>query len=100
MVDPREKLIVFSDGLNVDKIIALGDSFKNRLQTGFGWGTNLTNDLGFRTLSLVVKATRSNGHGTVKLSDNLFKAMGSKKDIERFKKEFGYTNKEKQELLN
>ena len=100
MVDPREKLIVFSDGLNVDKIIALGDSFKNRLQTGFGWGTNLTNDLGFRTLSLVVKATRSNGHGTVKLSDNLFKAMGSKKDIGRFKKEFGYTNKEKQELLN
>jgi nicotinate phosphoribosyltransferase len=100
MVDPRGKLVVFSDGLNVDKIIALGDSFRNRLQTSFGWGTNLTNDLGFRTLSLVVKATWSNGHGTVKLSDNLFKAMGSVEDIERFKKEFGYTNKEKQELLN
>jgi nicotinate phosphoribosyltransferase len=100
MVDPRDKLIVFSDGLNVDKIIELGDSFRNRIQTGFGWGTNLTNDLGFRTLSLVVKATWSNGHGTVKLSDNLNKAMGSKEDIERFKKEFGYTNELKQELLN
>jgi nicotinate phosphoribosyltransferase len=95
MVDPR-----FSDGLNVDKIIKLGDTFRNRIQTGFGWGTNLTNDLGFRTLSLVVKATWSNGHGTVKLSDNLFKAMGSEENIKRFTKEFGYTNKEKQELLN
>ncbi len=100
MVDPRDKLIVFSDGLNVDKIIELGDSFRNRIQTGFGWGTNLTNDLGFRTLSLVVKATWSNGHGTVKLSDNLNKAMGSEEDIKRFKKEFGYTNELKQELLN
>lgn len=100
MVDPNDKLIVFSDGLNVDKIISLGDSFRNRIQTSFGWGTNLTNDLGFRTLSLVVKATWSNGHGTVKLSDNLFKAMGSDEDIERFKREFGYTNKEKEELLN
>jgi nicotinate phosphoribosyltransferase len=100
MVDPADKLIVFSDGLNVDKIIKLGDTFRGRIQTGFGWGTNLTNDLGFRTLSLVVKATWSNGHGTVKLSDNLNKAMGSKEDIERFTKEFGYTNKEKEELLN
>lgn len=100
MIDPKEKLIVFSDGLNVDKIIELGDSFRGRIQTSFGWGTNLTNDLGFRTLSLVVKATWSNGHGTVKLSDNLNKAMGSTEDIERFKKEFGYTNTQKQELVN
>lgn len=100
MVDPKEKLVVFSDGLNVDKIINLGDTFRGRLQTSFGWGTDLTNDLGFRTLSLVVKATWSNGHGTVKLSDNLNKAMGSVNDIERFKKEFGYTNTEKQELVN
>jgi nicotinate phosphoribosyltransferase len=100
MVDPREKLIVFSDGLNMDKIIDLGDSFRGRIQTGFGWGTNLTNDLGFRTLSLVVKATWSNGHGTVKLSDNLNKAMGSPENIERFKNEFGYTNTLTQELVN
>jgi nicotinate phosphoribosyltransferase len=100
LIDPTEKLIVFSDGLNIDKIVKLGDSYKNRIQTSFGWGTNLTNDLGFRTLSLVVKATESNGHGTVKLSDNLNKAMGSDENIERYKKEFGYTNTEKQELVN
>ena len=51
-------------------------------------------------LSIVVKATMSNGHGTVKLSDNLNKVMGSREDIERFKKEFGYTNTKKQELIN
>lgn len=100
MIDPTEKLVVFSDGLDIDKIIKLGDTFRNRLQTSFGWGTNLTNDLGFRTLSLVVKATKSNGHGTVKLSDNLNKAMGSTENIERFKQEFGYTNTKKQELVN
>ena len=100
MIDPTEKLVVFSDGLDIKKIIDLGDSFRNRLQTSFGWGTNLTNDLGFRTLSLVVKATKANGHGTVKLSDNLNKAMGDPEDIERFKTEFGYTNTKKQELVN
>lgn len=100
LIDPKEKLVVFSDGLDVDTIIKLGDTFRGRLQTSFGWGTNLTNDLGFRTLSLVVKATKSNGHGTVKLSDNLNKAMGDPSDIERFKKEFGYTNIKKQELIN
>jgi nicotinate phosphoribosyltransferase len=100
MVDPREKLIVFSDGLNVDKIIKLGDTFRGRVQTSFGWGTDLSNDIGQRTLSIVVKATMSNGYGTVKLSDNLNKSMGSPENIERFKKAFGYTNKEKQELTN
>ena len=100
MVDPKEKLVVFSDGLNVDKIMSLGDTFMDRLLTSFGWGTDLSNDVGFKTLSLVVKATKSNGHGTVKLSDNLNKALGSTEDVERFKKEFGYTNEEKQELLN
>jgi nicotinate phosphoribosyltransferase len=80
--------------------VELGDSFRGRIQTSFGWGTNLTNDMGFRTLSLVVKATESNGHGTVKLSDNLNKAIGSKENIERYKKEFGYTNTKKQELVN
>lgn len=101
MVDPKEKLVVFSDGLNVDKIMSLGDTFKDRLLTSFGWGSDLVCDVGQKVnLSIVVKATMSNGHGTVKLSDNLNKSMGSTEDVERFKKEFGYTNEEKQELLN
>lgn len=90
-IDPKKKLIVFSDGLDVDKIIDLANSFWNKINTTFGWGTNLTNDLGLKPLSLVIKLVEANGHCTVKLSDNLAKAMGSLADIERFKKIFGHT---------
>ncbi len=81
--DPREKLVIFSDGLDVDKIIALQKQFTGRVRVSFGWGTLLTND--FRGLvpddalapfSLVCKAVSANGRPTVKLSDNPNKAMG------------------------
>jgi nicotinate phosphoribosyltransferase len=90
-VDPREKLIVFSDGLDVETIVKIADHFASRIKVAFGWGTNLTNDLGFDALSLVIKVTEANGHGTVKLGDNLAKALGTPEDIEYFKRIFGYT---------
>lgn len=90
-IDPREKLIVFSDGLDIETIIKLADYCKDRIKCTFGWGTNLTNDLGLKALSLIVKLMESNGHGTVKLSDNLAKALGIPEDVERFKQIFGYT---------
>ncbi len=91
-IDPKRKLIVFSDGLDIETIVKLHNHFKGRIQTGFGWGTNLTNDLGFKPLSLVVKAVEADGHGLVKLSDNIAKAVGKPEDIKRFKKIFDYTN--------
>jgi nicotinate phosphoribosyltransferase len=90
-IDPREKLIVFSDGLDIESIYRLSEHFSGRIRTAFGWGTNLTNDLGFGALSLVVKVVEACGHGTVKLSDNLAKAIGTPEDIEQFKRIFGYT---------
>jgi len=90
-IDPREKLIVFSDGLDIETIYRLAEHFSGRIRVAFGWGTNLTNDLGFRALSLVVKVVESCGHGTVKLSDNLAKAIGMPEDIARFKRIFGFT---------
>ncbi len=89
-IDPKTKLLVYSDGLDVNLIIALAD-YTDRIKKTFGWGTNLTNDLGFPALSLIVKLIKSNGHGTVKLSDNLAKALGRPEDIERFKRIFGHT---------
>ncbi len=90
-IDPREKLIVFSDGLDAKPIMELAHHFKGRIKLAFGWGTNLGNDVGIPTLSIVVKAVEVAGHGmTVKLSDNLAKAMGTPEDVERFKKIFGY----------
>lgn len=62
-------------------ILAIGKRFLGRILLGFGWGTNLTNDLGFMALSLVAKAVESNGHETAKLSDNLAKVISV---IERF----------------
>ncbi len=93
--DPTEKLIIFSDGLDISKIGTLQDQFRGRVNVGFGWGTLLTND--FRGLgshgnldpfSLVCKAIRANGRPTVKLSDNPKKAMGPEDQIARYKRVF------------
>jgi nicotinate phosphoribosyltransferase len=94
--DPAEKLVIFSDGLDVDRIEALSARFRGRVKLGFGWGTLLTND--FRGLapgdalapfSLVCKAVSANGRPTVKLSDNPAKAMGPADQIARYKRVFG-----------
>ena len=94
--DPRQKLIIFSDGLDVDKIAELSAHFAGRAKVSFGWGTLLTND--FRGLtpndalapfSLVCKAVSANGRPTVKLSDNPNKAMGPTDQIDRYKRVFG-----------
>jgi nicotinate phosphoribosyltransferase len=94
--DPHQKLVIFSDGLDVDVIEALHRQFVGRVKVSFGWGTMLTND--FRGLvaddalapfSLVCKAVSANGRPTVKLSDNPNKAMGPLPEIERYKRVFG-----------
>ncbi|WP_171234764.1 nicotinate phosphoribosyltransferase [Ruegeria sp. HKCCA6837] len=94
--DPTQKRIIFSDGLDVEKIQELHAQFAGRANISFGWGTLLTND--FRGLvpndalapfSLVCKAVSANGRPTVKLSDNPEKAMGPKDQIERYKRVFG-----------
>ncbi|WP_316858850.1 nicotinate phosphoribosyltransferase [uncultured Cohaesibacter sp.] len=93
--DPKDKLIIFSDGLDVDEIASLYESFHDRVRVSFGWGTLLTND--FRDLvpdnmlspfSLVCKAVAANGRPTVKLSDNPNKAMGPEDEIARYKRVF------------
>lgn len=92
-VDPREKLFIASDQLTVEKMTKIYEHFKGKLKVTFGWGTNLTNDfgMGHKPLSIVIKATEANGHGLVKLSNNIAKAIGRKEDIERVKKEVGYS---------
>ena len=90
-INPAEKMLVFSDGLDIETIFRLAEHFAGRIKFAFGWGTNLTNDLGFGALSLVVKVVEACGHATVKLSDNLAKAIGEQQDIERFKRIFGCT---------
>ena len=69
-IDPHTKRMVFSDGLDFDKSIALYDHFADRTQCGFGIGTNLTNDMGLKTLHIVMKLTHANRQPVAKLSDS------------------------------
>ena len=74
-IDPRSKTMVFSDSLNVPLAIGLFERFRGRMHTAFGIGTNLTNDLGYEPLSIVIKMTRCNGQPVAKISDEPSKTM-------------------------
>jgi len=74
-IDPHAKVMVFSDSLDVPLAIRLYEYFKGRSQTAFGIGTNLTNDVGYRPLQIVIKMTRCNGQPVAKISDEPSKAM-------------------------
>ncbi|WP_093034965.1 nicotinate phosphoribosyltransferase [Ruegeria marina] len=104
--DPTQKRIIFSDGLDVDKIVELHRQFSGRAKVSFGWGTLLTNDFrglvpddGLAPFSLVCKAVSANGNPTVKLSDNPEKAMGPADEVERYKRVFGVGKQERQEVV-
>lgn len=102
--DPAAHLIIHSDGLDVgtgetNDIGVIQSYFKGQYQVGFGWGTKATNDFVgcvpdkgrhyIKPISLVCKVTEANGRPTVKLSDNISKAMGPRAEIERYARVFG-----------
>jgi nicotinate phosphoribosyltransferase len=96
--DPREKLLIFSDGLDIDMIEEAYYHFQGRVRMTFGWGTNLTNDFvgcspfvnhRLDPISLVCKVSSANGRPAVKLSDNPEKATGDPKEIARYIRIFG-----------
>jgi nicotinate phosphoribosyltransferase len=90
-INPAEKLIIFSDGLNMQKMLDIYSHFTGRIQVAFGIGTNLSNDFGFISpLSLVMKLCEVNGLPTVKLSDNVVKATGDADEVAVAKRIFGY----------
>ncbi len=74
-VDPRTKTLVFSDSLTFPKVIELYRRFHGRARLAFGVGTNLTNDLGYTPLQIVIKMVRCNGQPVAKLSDSPEKNM-------------------------
>jgi nicotinate phosphoribosyltransferase len=74
-VDARTKSFVFSDSLNIPLCVDLYRRFHTRCKPAFGMGTNLTNDLGYRPLQVVIKMTRCNGQPVAKISDTPEKTM-------------------------
>ncbi len=74
-IDPKTKVLTFSDGLNLQKAWDLHQYFKDRIKTSFGIGTNLTNDMGLTQLNIVLKLVECNGQPVAKLSDSPGKTM-------------------------
>ncbi|MGI9303812.1 MAG: nicotinate phosphoribosyltransferase [Gammaproteobacteria bacterium] len=106
--DPQEKLIIFSDALDIDSIESTYRHFEGRARMSFGWGTNLTNDFRdcapvknnqLRAISLVCKVTEANGRPTVKFSDNLEKASGPESELQRYLNVFGAKDLTRKEVV-
>ncbi|KAF7773304.1 hypothetical protein Agabi119p4_5471 [Agaricus bisporus var. burnettii] len=96
-INYREKLVVYSDALNVNKVLAIQKQCKELgfERVGYGIGTFLTND--FRRLSsgekskalnIVIKIQSVDGRPCVKLSDDPTKNTGDKDTIEHIKEVF------------
>ncbi|MCP2039160.1 nicotinate phosphoribosyltransferase [Chryseobacterium sp. HSC-36S06] len=86
-INPLFKYIIFSDGLNLEKVAEITAACKGKIGISFGIGTNLTNDVGVKPMNIVMKliaAQSVNGEWipTVKLSDEHGKYTGDPKMIE------------------
>ncbi len=88
-IDPTSKTIVFSDGLDPDRAVAIHRVCENKVKDAYGIGTNLTNDVGPAPLNIVIKlsgckpGTDSDWQSTVKLSDDRGKHTGDKAELLR-----------------
>ena len=96
-IDPATKQVVFSNGLNIDKAIAIHRYCNGRLQDSYGIGTFLTCDVdGCSPMNIVVKLTKGRitesreWHDCVKLSCNLGKTLGNKRKCEYLQELLGH----------
>lgn len=86
-IDPLTKTIIFSDGLNYEKVERITEHCKGRIGMSFGIGTDLTNDVGLKPMNIVLKLTEAKPEnadwtGVVKLSDEPKKHTGTENDID------------------
>ena len=69
-IDPQTKTLVFSDGLDLPRALALYRALRGRIHVSFGIGTNLTCDIpGVEPMNIVIKMTGCNGQPVAKVSD-------------------------------
>ena len=85
-IDPKSKTIIFSDGLDYEKVARIARYCRNRVGMSFGIGTNFTNDAGPKAMNIVIKMTEAqpkDGEWTevVKLSDEPGKHTGTEATI-------------------
>jgi nicotinate phosphoribosyltransferase len=85
-IDPRTKTIIFSDGLDYEKVERISNYCKGKIGVSFGIGTNFTNDVGLKPMNIVLKMTDTlpeEAHWTpvIKLSDEKKKYTGDEEMI-------------------
>lgn len=81
-INPLSKTIVFSDGLNYDKVERIAAHCRGKIGFSFGIGTNFTNDVGLPPLNIVLKMTEAfpeeaQWDPVIKLSDEPGKHTGT-----------------------
>jgi len=85
-IDPLSKTIIFSDGLNYDKVTRIVEHCRGRIGMSFGIGTNFTNDVGLMPMNIVIKMTEAYPEEAewtpvIKLSDEPGKHTGDAETI-------------------
>ena len=68
-VDPRTKLLLFSDSLDFDRAQKLHEYFCDKTKVSFGIGTFVSNDTCESALNIIIKLQYVNGRPVAKLSD-------------------------------
>ncbi len=122
-VDPKTKLYIPSDGLDVEPMLEYDTEFNGRISISNGWGTKESNDFDgchprgneFAVVngkplditwdqaltghSFVCKVSAANGRPAVKLSNNINKATGPKGEVERYLRIFGHSGRVAQQVI-
>lgn len=90
-IDPKSKVLVFSNALNFQKYKAVADYFRGRIKVSAGIGTNITNDPGiegYKPANIVMKLSRCRmsdkdpWEKVIKISDDLGKHMGDVREFD------------------
>ena len=93
-VDPLSKTIIFSDSLDLEKVNRIAEYCRGKIGISFGIGTNFTNDVGLKSMNIVIKMMEALPEAqpwtpVVKLSDVPGKHSGDEETIELAKKVLG-----------
>lgn len=85
-INPLSKTIIFSDGLNAEKVTRIAQHCRDRIGMSFGIGTNFTNDVGLPPMNIVIKMTEAfpeeaQWTPVIKLSDEQGKHTGDLETI-------------------
>lgn len=83
-VDPKTKLLLFSDSLDFDRAQGIYDYFKDKARVSFGIGTFCSNDTEEDALNIVIKLQYVNGRPVAKLSDVPGKTMCDDEDYKEY----------------